>query len=165
MFSHAPSPFLVSGASPLGHLVPLTVPFIWTAVILKFNHLPCAFTSVAVQVCQLRVNVWHKIVSLNLLNCLPPGVHSGGTLFQGQVHQFMVIPVTRDHDTHHGLPYFCISAFLCCGGTIIFRLQTGKQNLALASRSPLDYLRPDNPFPWSHDGTALWHQRCRAHPG
>ena len=33
--------------------------------------------------------------------------------------------VTRDHDTHHALPYLCIGAFLCCGSTIIFRLQTG----------------------------------------
>ena len=35
---------------------------------------------------------------------------------------FPVIPVTRDHDTHCALPYLCISAFLHCGNTIIFRL-------------------------------------------
>ena len=121
VFCCAPSPFHGLGASPLRHLLLPTVAFVLTSVFLKLDHLACALTSLAVQVCQLHLNVWLKVVSLYLLNCLSPGVHGSGALFQGQAHLFLVILVTRDHDTHHALLYLCISAFLCCGGTIIFR--------------------------------------------
>ena len=61
MFCSAPSPFLVSGASPLRRLLPLMVVFIGTGVIFKLDHLPCALAPLAVKVCQLHFNVWLEV--------------------------------------------------------------------------------------------------------
>ena len=86
MFCHAPSPFLGLGISPLGHLLLPTVAFVRTGVFFKLDHSLCALTPLDVKVCQLHFNVWLKVVGLYLLNCLSPGVHSSGALFQGQAH-------------------------------------------------------------------------------
>ena len=58
MFCSAPSPFLWSGASPLRHLLPLTVVFVRTSVFFEVDHSPCALTSLAVKVRQFRFDVW-----------------------------------------------------------------------------------------------------------
>ena len=125
MFCHAPSSLLRSGASPLWHLFLPMMAFVRTGVFFKLDHSPCTLTPLAVKVCQLRLHVWLKVVSLYLFNCPLPGIHGGGALFQGQAHQLLVILVTRDHDTHRGLPYLCVGAFLHGHGTIIFRLRIG----------------------------------------
>ena len=58
VFCSAPSPFLGSGTSPHGRLLPLMVVFVLADVFLKFYHSPCTLTPLAVQICQLHLNVW-----------------------------------------------------------------------------------------------------------